>query len=396
LGRHKARCVAVRLLMPPVENRTYRRVGSQRVTRITEHFSNNPPPNELMSLSISSRSPVTTDDDQVCVGVPHLAYLTVADHQITCSPSPALPPPGSPGRWLASQRHHITVRLCHAITALPIGYYENSGPLTLSCFRPSHVPLRRNVPARRRCPTHALQYPHGASPITQGIPRAKVELVARDGVGVQTCYRRVCRCTAGHWDADNPALTVSRRRCGTMPYTSSGIARFPSMLLFPSLSASGKMGRLEVICLELRPPPGAILSVRTMAHTFMVYGLAPAVPLRVPTKRSFPFRQLHGAFPADSLRVRWVPLVRSFRRLGAFATSPHPAVRGFPTRRLLCPIRLCWRALAFRWGLPCLLPTRLPIPQAVSRVQHGGLNQDGLGGTFLVAPSTLCGSPVPA
>jgi hypothetical protein len=136
--------------------------------------------------------------------------------------------------------------------------------------------------------------------------------------------------------------------------------------------------------------------LKTVRTTFMVYGLAPAVPLRVPTKRSFPFLQLHGAFPADSLRVRWIPLVRSFRRLGAFATSPHPAVRGFPTLRLLCPIRLCWRALAFRWGRPCLLPTRLPIPQAVARVQHVRRNQDGLGGTFLVAPSTLCGSPVPA
>jgi hypothetical protein len=117
--------------------------------------------------------------------------------------------------------------------------------------------------------------------------------------------------------------------------------------------------------------------LKTVRTTCMVYGLAPAVPLRVPTKRSFPFRQLHGAFPADSLRVRWGPLVRSFRRRGALATSPHPAVRGFPTLRLLCPIRRCWRAWTFRWGLPCLLPTRLLIPQAVSRVQHVGLNQDG-------------------
>ena len=39
-------------------------------------------------------------------------------------------------------------------------------------------------------------------------------------------------------------------------------------------------------------------------------------------KRLFPFRQLHSAFPVDSLRVRWVPLVPSFHRLGAFAVSP--------------------------------------------------------------------------
>jgi hypothetical protein len=97
----------------------------------------------------------------------------------------------------------------------------------------------------------------------------------------------------------------------------------------------------------------------------------------------------------DSLRVRWVPLFQSFRRLGAFAMGAHPRVHGFPVLRLLCPIRLFVRALAFRWGLPSLLPTRLSIPLEVSRVRHIGLKQDGLGGTFLVAPSTLCGSPVP-
>jgi hypothetical protein len=110
-------------------------------------------------------------------------------------------------------------------------------------------------------------------------------------------------------------------------------------------------------------------------------------------KRLFPFPQLHSAFPVDSLRVRWVPLVPSFQRLGAFALSPHPGVRGFPTRRLLCPCRLFLRALAFRWGLPSLLPARLPIPQEVSRVPYGGLKQDGLGGALSTVPSTLCGSP---
>jgi hypothetical protein len=32
----------------------------------------------------------------------------------------------------------------------------------------------------------------------------------------------------------------------------------------------------------------------------------------------------------DSLRVRWVPLLQSFQRLGAFAFSPHPGVPSFP------------------------------------------------------------------
>ena len=125
----------------------------------------------------------------------------------------------------------------------------------------------------------------------------------------------------------------------------------------------------------------------------MVYGLAPAVPLRAHTKRSFPFRQLHRRSPVDSLRVRWVPLFRSFRRRGAFAISPYPGVRGFPTRRLLCPLRLFMRALEFRWGLPYLLPALLTIPYEVSRVPYGGLKQDEVGGAWSIVPTALCGSP---
>ena len=123
----------------------------------------------------------------------------------------------------------------------------------------------------------------------------------------------------------------------------------------------------------------------------MVYGLTPAVPLRARTKRSFPFRQLHGAFPVDSSRVRWVPLVRSFRRLGAFASSPYPAVHGFPVLRLLCPIRLPAGPWSFRWGLPYLLSTLLYIPGRLSRVRHGGLKRHTVGGVLLTAPSALCG-----
>jgi len=50
----------------------------------------------------------------------------------------------------------------------------------------------------------------------------------------------------------------------------------------------------------------------------------------------------------------------------------------------------------FGAGLPCLLPTLLVIPVRLSRVQHGGLKQDAVGGVLLAAPSALCGSPVPA
>jgi hypothetical protein len=80
-------------------------------------------------------------------------------------------------------------------------------------------------------------------------------------------------------------------------------------------------------------------------------------------KRLFPFLQLHSAFPVDSLRVRWVPLFPSFQRLGAFAVSSHPGVRGFPTLGLLCPIRL------FLWprGFVGVSLTYSPLPFASNR-----------------------------
>src|SRR4030095_7994386 len=111
----------------------------------------------------------------------------------------------------------------------------------------------------------------------------------------------------------------------------------------PKLSHASWVGtrRVAVPYVSSCPP------LKTVRTTFMVYGLAPAVPLRVPTKRSFPFRQLHSAFPVDSLRVRWIPLVRSFRRLGAFAMGQMPRVHGFPVRRLLRPIRHFLRHRSF-------------------------------------------------
>ena len=99
----------------------------------------------------------------------------------------------------------------------------------------------------------------------------------------------------------------------------------------------------------------------------MVYGFAPAVSLRARTTRAFPLRQLHRAFPVDSLRVRWVPLVRAFRRLGAFAMRPQPRVDSFPVLRLLPPSRPCLRHRGCVGGsLPyCPLPftsfQKLPV-----------------------------------
>jgi hypothetical protein len=67
----------------------------------------------------------------------------------------------------------------------------------------------------------------------------------------------------------------------------------------------------------------------------------------------------------DSLRVRWGPLLRSSRRLGAFAMGTSPRVHGFPVLRLLCPIRLSSVALRFREAFPPrYFPTALHIPEA--------------------------------
>jgi hypothetical protein len=78
--------------------------------------------------------------------------------------------------------------------------------------------------------------------------------------------------TAGNWASSDPAFTVSRRRCGTKPYTSSGRSRFPAMLLSLPPFGLRSGGRLEVICPELRPSRMAIHSMRRMAHPFTAPG----------------------------------------------------------------------------------------------------------------------------
>jgi hypothetical protein len=134
--------------------------------------------------------------------------------------------------------------------------------------------------------------------------------------------------------------------------------------------------------------------LRTGLAALTAPGSAPVIVLHGMTmKRRFPFRQFHECPPVYSLRVHWVPLFPSSHRLGAFAVSPNPGVHGFPVRRLLCPIRLSVKALAFRWGLPCLLSTRLTIPHEVSRVQPGRLQQNETGGVFLSLPLPLFAAP---
>ena len=84
-----------------------------------------------MSLSISSRSPVTTskrrlDDNQVGCGL----YASCAPHR-GWSSGHLFSFPCSPTYWVtrsvvSEPTAHLTVRLCPAITAFRIGYYENS------------------------------------------------------------------------------------------------------------------------------------------------------------------------------------------------------------------------------------------------------------------------------
>ena len=112
-------------------------------------------------------------------------------------------------------------------------YYENSVTIGLAPLRRSRVPSPRNVLERRRLPTHTLSWAHCPSSIRQGVPRARLVRVVPDGVGVQTCYRRVCLSTTGYWGSSNPALALSLRRCKAASYTSSDDSCFANMLFSP-------------------------------------------------------------------------------------------------------------------------------------------------------------------
>src|SRR5262252_3437470 len=117
------------------------------------------------------------------------------------------------------------------------------------------------------------------------------------------CYRRVCGSTPGDWDADNPVLAISLRRCRTTAYTSSAVPRFPNMLLSPRPFGSRSVVRLGVMSPELRPPLVAIPSVRDTAHTFASYG----------SRQRDIMGKVHFASstvpsPWTALRVRWVPV----------------------------------------------------------------------------------------
>lgn len=95
----------------------------------------------------------------------------------------------------------------------------------------------------------------------------------------QMCCQRVCGCTPGDWDSNNPVLAVSLRRCRTTAYTSSAVPRFTNMLLSPRPFGSRSVVRLGVMDPELRPPLVAIPSVRDTAHAFTAHGATPLVDL---------------------------------------------------------------------------------------------------------------------
>jgi len=172
------------------------------------------------------------------------------------------------------------------------------------------------------------------------------------------CYRRVCGSTTGYWSSNNPVLAISFRRCRTTTYTSSVVPCFTNRLLSPRPFESRLVVRLGVICPELRPTQLAIPSGRDTAHAFTVSGSAPSVSLRESHEAFLPISPVHRCSPVDSLRVRWVPLFRSSRRLGAFAMGTPPRVDGFPVRRLLHPIRHLPGSLACR---PRSAPSHCPL-----------------------------------
>ena len=198
-------------------------------------------------------------------------------------------------------RHLCHFPLCTALPCALVGrdsheYYWHSVTMGLASGRPSRVPSQRNVLERRRLPIHPLQCPRWASAIAQGVPSAKVEPMARDGVGCQMCCRRVCGSTPGDWNSNNPVLALSLRCCRTTAYTSSAVPRFTTMLLSPRPFGSRSVVHLGVIDPELRPPLVAIPSVRDTAHTFTASGAAPEVILHAKMEPLFPFQRPSQTF----------------------------------------------------------------------------------------------------
>src|SRR5262252_7275113 len=150
-------------------------------------------------------------------------------------------------------------------------------------------------------------------------------------------------------------------------------ARWPAML-----SLNGSSGtcipdgvyHIPMPCLHgaTNPP------VRPVRETFASYGSRQRDIMR---KVHFASSTVHS--PWTALRVRWVPLycfpTLSLRAFAMYAAFPHSDYYALFD---------CLQGLgAFGAGLPCLLPTLLPIPSRLSRVHYGGLQQDDVGGVLL-------------
>jgi hypothetical protein len=150
-------------------------------------------------------------------------------------------------------------------------------------------------------------------------------------------------------------------------------------LTFPPRQTCTSLGRIRARYLTARLPNPPVRPVR---ETFASYGSRERdIMGQVP----FASSPVHA--PWTALRVRWVPLdcvpTLSLRAFAMGAGFPHSD----SSARFDCLQGLG----AFGPGLPSLLPTLLLLPCRLSRVQHGGRQQEAGGGGLLVAPSALCG-----
>jgi hypothetical protein len=107
----------------------------------------------------------------------------------------------------------------------------SSDLLALARGRGSPDPSPSNVLDRRRPTIHVLQGPRWPSPIEQELRYKKAECIASNGIGVQSCDRRMCGSTAGHWRLGSLALALSIRRCRSTTYTTSAVPCVPHRLL---------------------------------------------------------------------------------------------------------------------------------------------------------------------
>ena len=173
-----------------------------------------------------------------------------------------------------------------------------------------------------------------------------------------------------------PLFCVSRGKIGEGDTEKTDYRNRARILL---ITGVGRI-RARYLTARLPNPP-----VRPVRETFASYG---SRERDIMGGVHFASSTVHS--PWTALRVRWVPLycfptlsLRAFAMCAVFPHSDYYALFD------------CLQGLgAFGAGLPCLLPTLLNIPCRLSRVQRVGLKRNAVGGVFLVAPSTLCGSPV--